>query len=69
MYTVTLHIGIYVGILTSSGLNWANENTSPTDRPAVCIVGRHSKICANVVTPFSVGGGCHSANGAFGTNP
>ena len=69
MYTVMLYMGIYVYTLTSSGLNWASENTSPAERPAVCIVGRHSKICANVVTPFLVGGGCRSANGAFGTKP
>ena len=55
--------------LTSSGLNWASVNTSPAERPLVNRVGKLSRMWANVVTPFSTGGGFRSANGAFGTKP
>ena len=53
--------------LTSSGLNWASAYTNPIEIPVVRIVGKLSKIWANVVTPFSVGGGFRSSNGALGT--
>ena len=59
----------YNHTLTSSGLNWAKANTSPMPRPAVNMLGKDSKMSVNVVTPFSVGGGCLSENGAFGAKP
>ena len=59
----------YNHTLTSSGLYWVSACTNPIRMPLVCMVGRLSKIWAYVVTPFSVGGGFRSANGAFGTKP
>ena len=56
-------------MLTSSGLNWTSVNTNPLERPAMNTLGRLSKMVENVLTPFLVGGGFLSVNGAFGAYP
>ena len=55
--------------LTSSGLYWVRANATPILMLLVTILGKVSKMSANVVTPFLVGGGRRSDIGAFGIKP